>query len=377
MSGDLWAGAEMYLVTIAGYLIEQPAVRLQVVLFNEGRLARDLRQLGVPVTLLDEGRSSSLRLVRLLAQFFRDHRIEILHTHKYKDGVLGAIAARLARVPYVVRTVHGSAEPMVGWNRIKERVYHRLDAMIVRRVVDLVIAVSSRMAETLRESGCRPTMVTYIHNGVDPERVQATRTREDVRRELGIDQRALFIGTAGRLDPVKGHIGLLRAAKTILQADPHARFAVIGDGPLGKQLMTQATELHVDQAFHFIGPRADVFDLMAAMDIFVLPSLNEGIPMALLEAMTLARPAVAAAVGGIPEVIQDRCNGLLVPAGDDVALAEACIELSRDAQLAQALGREARRTVLERFTHERSGAALLMNYRGLALVSEAHMGVAR
>jgi glycosyltransferase involved in cell wall biosynthesis len=220
-------------------------------------------------------------------------------------------------------------------------------------------------------------MVTYIHNGVDPERVQATRTREDVRRELGIDQRALLIGTAGRLDPVKGHIGLLRAAKTILQADPHARFAVIGDGPLGKQLMTQATELHVDQAFHFIGPRADVFDLMAAMDIFVLPSLNEGIPMALLEAMTLARPAVAAAVGGIPEVIQDRCNGLLVPAGDDVALAEACIELSRDAQLAQALGREARRTVLERFTHERSGAALLMNYRGLALVSEAHMSVAR
>ena len=132
MSGDLWGGAEMYLVTIASYLIEQPSVRLHVVLFNEGRLARDLRQLGAAVTIVDERRSGPLGLVRALTQFFRDHHIEILHTHKYKDCVLGSIAATLARVPYVVRTVHGVAEPMAGWNRVKERVYYALDATIVR-----------------------------------------------------------------------------------------------------------------------------------------------------------------------------------------------------------------------------------------------------
>jgi glycosyltransferase involved in cell wall biosynthesis len=117
-----------------------------------------------------------------------------------------------------------------------------------------------------------------------------------------------------------------------------------------------------------------VFDLMAAMDVFVLPSLNEGIPMALLEAMALGTPVVAAAVGGIPEVIQHRVNGLLVPAGDDRALADACLELAAHPDWACSLGVQANRTIAEGFSRDRSGEALLLAYRGLALVSRGRTG---
>jgi glycosyltransferase involved in cell wall biosynthesis len=373
MSGDLWAGAEMQLLMIARCLYDQPGVALNVVLFNEGRLARELRQLGVDVTILDETTLSAFRLIRHLTQLLRDRKIDVLHTHKYKDGVLGTIAAKRAGVRHLVRTMHGMAEPMVGWNRLKSRLYHALDRWMLRRSADLIIAVSRRMAEELRESGFRPTMVTCIHNGLDVSQVRAARTREEVRRELGIGSDVLLIGTAGRLSPVKGQAGLLRAAARILETD-QARFLIVGEGPLGSQLLSLAQALSIDHACHFIGPRSDVFDFMAAMDIFVLPSLSEGIPMALLEAMTLGTPVVAASVGGIPEVIQHRVNGLLVPAGDDQALADACVELARDPGWAHTLGAAASRTIAEGFSHDRSGEALLFAYRGIALVSNGYTG---
>jgi glycosyltransferase involved in cell wall biosynthesis len=374
MSGDQWAGAEMQLLMIATCLAEQPGVRVCVVLFNEGRLARELRQIGVPVTILDETRIGALALIRQLTEVLRQQRIDILHTHKYKDGVLGAVAAKRARVPHLVRTMHGLAEPMVGWNRVKSYIYHALDHRVLRRSADLIIAVSQRMAEGLRESGFRPTMVTCIHNGVDVRQVRATRSRDEVRRELQIDPHVLLIGTAGRLSPVKGQAGLLRAGARILRSGHQARFLIVGDGPLGSQLLSVATELRIDHACHFLGARADVFDIMAAMDIFVLPSLNEGIPMALLEAMALGTPVVGAAVGGIPEVIQHRVNGLLVPSGDDQGLADACLELAARPHFARTLAAQASRTIVEGFSRERNGEALLYAYRGIALVANGGVG---
>jgi glycosyltransferase involved in cell wall biosynthesis len=374
MSGDLWAGAEMQLLMIASCLSGQPRLALSVVLFNEGRLARELRTIGVNVTVLDEARADALTLIRRLTEVLREQRIDVVHTHKYKDAVLGAIAARRARVPHLVRTMHGMPEPMVGWNRIKSYVYHALDRAVLRRSADVIIAVSRRMAEELRESGFRPTMVTCIHNGVDVRQVRATRSRDEVRRELGIDRDVLLIGTAGRLSPVKGQAGLLRAGARILQSGRPVELLIVGDGPLGSQLLSTAVELGIDDACHFIGPRSDVFDLIAAMDIFVLPSLNEGIPMALLEAMTLGTPVVAASVGGIPEVIQHRINGLLVPAGDDGGLADACLELAAKPQWARTLAAQASRTIADGFSHARNGEALLYAYRGIALVGKRPRG---
>jgi protein-tyrosine-phosphatase len=192
------------------------------------------------------------------------------------------------------------------------------------------------------------------------------RAREEVRQELGIGPRTLLIGTAGRLSPVKAHRGFLRAARLMLQHEGDARFVIVGDGPLRDELVAFASQLGIDRECLFLGARADTFDLIAAMDIFVLPSLHEGIPMALLEAMALERPVVATAVGGVPEVVTHGTDGLLVQPSDEQALADACLELARDRRRAQTIGARARKTVEARFSHARNGRVLVETYQAIA-----------
>jgi glycosyltransferase involved in cell wall biosynthesis len=373
IGADLWAGAETQVVSTMSYLVEQPGIALTAVLFNDGRLADELRHLGVGVVILDETRTSTLGIFLGLVRVLRAHRFDLVHLHKYKDGVLGSIAARIAGVPCIVRTMHGLAEPLLGWEQIKARVYDTLDRITLQCLADLVIAVSQRMTETLWESGYQPRMVTCIRNGLDLQHVTTTRQPQDVRRELGIEPRALLIGTVGRLSAIKGQVHLLGAAKRVIASQPWARFLFVGDGPLRNELLITAAELHLAASCVFPGARHDVYDVVSAMDIFTLPSLNEGIPMSLLEAMALGRPVVASAVGGIPEVIQDRVNGRLVPPGDEAALADACLELATDRELARTMGERARQTIEDSFSHERCGSALLNVYQSVASTSERRM----
>jgi L-malate glycosyltransferase len=367
MTADLWAGAEVQVATVASYLVDQPGVELTAVLLNDAWLARELRRLGVQVAIVDEHRHTALGIVRFLTRFLRELDVDVVHTHRYKDSVLGSIAAKAAGVPHVIRTVHGLSEPMHGWHRVKYQVYDALDRATLWCCADRVLAVSRRMAETLKESGYRAHTVTHLHNGVDVSSVKSTRPPEDVRRALGIEDDEVVIGTAGRFAPVKGHASLVRAAGLILQHVHRARFLFVGSGPLENELRESARHLLVDRRCLFVDPAADrragVYDLIAAMDLFVLPSLNEGIPMALLEAMALARPVIASAVGGIPEVVTDRVTGLLVEPGDDRRLANACLELARNRPWAQTLGERARRKVEKDFSHEKNGRALLDIYR--------------
>lgn len=365
MTADLWAGAEVQLATTASYLAERSDVSVSAVLFNEGRLASELRQLGIDVTVVDEARQGAISILAFLTQFLRDRQIDLVHTHRYKDTVLGTIAAKLAGVPHVIRTVHGLREPMRGWDHLKFRVYETLDAMMLRCFADRVIAVSNRMAGTLKDEGYRPALVTSIHNGIDLRKVMAMRRPQDMTRELGVDDGTIVFGTVGRLSPVKGHDTFLRAARLILDQEPGARFVIAGGGPLEQQLAELASGLGIDHACRFLGPRADVYDLMSAMDVFVLPSLNEGIPMAVLEAMAVGTPVVASAVGGLPEVVRDRVTGLLVPPADERALADACLELARDRELARRLATEGRRVVEGEFSRDRNGRALMETYAGV------------
>lgn len=365
MTADLWAGAEVQLATTASYLVERSDVNVSAVLFNDGRLADELRRLGIGVTIVDEARHGALHIVRFLTRFLRDNRINLVHTHRYKDTVLGTIAAKLAGVPHVIRTVHGLREPMAGWEHWKFRAYETLDQAALLCVADRVIPVSKQIADTLKDRGYPPAMLTPIHNGIDLRKVIARRPPAEVRRTLGIDANTILIGTAGRLSPVKGHAGFLRAARLILEQEPGAKFLIAGGGPLEDDLVALARQLQINGACHFLGPRADVHDLTAAMDMFVLPSLNEGMPMAILEAMALGTPVVATAVGGVPEVVQHRVTGLLVPPGDERALAAACLELARDRERATRLGAQARRVVMEEFSHEQNGQALIDVYRAV------------
>jgi glycosyltransferase involved in cell wall biosynthesis/protein-tyrosine-phosphatase len=366
MTADLWAGAEVQLATTLSYLAGRPELNARAVLFNDGRLADELRQLDIDVTVIDESRLNSAQIVVLLSRFLIEHRIDVVHTHRYKDTVLGTAATQIAGVPHVVRTMHGLREPMTGWDGFKFGVYETLDNLTLRMFADRVIAVSNRITGMLISNGYQSALVTTIHNGIDLRKAVTSRSREEMQCALGVEDADIVIGTAGRLSPVKGHDRFLHAAKLILDQQPRARFVIAGDGPLDHALKTLASRLGIARACRFLGARDDINDVIAAMDVFVLPSLNEGLPMAVLEAMALARPVVVSNVGGLPEVIRHRESGLLVRSGDHHALAAACLELASDRESAARIGAEARRVVEREFSHEHNGRALVDLYRGIA-----------
>lgn len=363
MTADLWAGAEVQVATVSRYLAQQPNVQLSMVLFNDGELARRLRRLGLSVTVIDEGCHGAGAILVRLIRHLREHPADVVHTHRYKDTILGACAARAAGVPCVFRTVHGWSEALSGWEGVKLSVYDSLGRLTLRWLADRIIAVSTQTARRLEESGCDPATVVSLPNGIDLHQVRPARSRDEIRRALGLEPGAPVIGTVGRLAPVKGQTCLLEAARMLLDWQPAARFLIVGDGPQRDHLIGIATRLGIESACCFTGARTDIYDLMSAMDVFVLPSLDEGLPMALLEAMAIGTPVVATSVGGVPDVVADRHTGLLVEPKDGRALARACVELVTDPAWARMLAARARQRVEREFSSERHGRALLTLYR--------------
>ena len=323
ISGDQWAGAEVQVTHLLAGLAQFHELELAAILLNEGRLAQELRRCGILVSVVSEQDLGPLGLAWELGQALRRHATDVLHAHGYKQSVLGAVAGRAAGVRWYVKTEHGRIEPSTGWGCTKMSFYRRLDHWVARRATDRVIAVSLDLYRHLVTS-LPEQQVTLIRSGLDPRRIAVTVSPSEIRRGLGISEHAPLLGSAGRLVPVKGLGYFLEAARGLLEELPEARFLIIGDGPLRSDLERQAHDMGISHAVHFPGFRPDVFNVLSALDVFVMPSIHEGLPMALLEASALGKPIVASAVGGIPEVLRD-LQGWLVSPGDVPALTRACL----------------------------------------------------
>ncbi|QOJ36794.1 MAG: glycosyltransferase family 4 protein [Nitrospira sp.] len=362
--GDLWAGAEAQLVSFLKEAIRVDGIEWSVVLFNEGRLADELRKLSIPPIVISETKHNVLSIAGRLARAFRTIRPDIVHTHKYKDSILASLVARGLGVPAVVRVVHGLPEPFHGLKNVKMAGYVLADRCVTSLCTQKVIAVSRDIYANLVQSH-GPDKVAQIHNGVDLETVRVTIPRAHMLQRWHCNDQTMVIGAVGRLVPVKGHGVLLEAFKLLRGFLPNAKLFLVGDGLLLGQLQAEARRLEVEHAVIFTGHQEQVANFINMMDVFVLPSLHEGIPMVLLEALALGRPVIASRVGGIPEVITHRENGLLVEPGDPWSLADAVSELHRDQTLAGRIGRTGRSTVESEFTANRMVSKTLSLYQSL------------
>ena len=358
--GDLWAGAEVQLLALMKYLIRLPGFEWTVILFNEGKLADELRRLPVSLTIIPENEHGPISIAYRLGQLFRKIRPDIVHTHKYKDSILGSVVARFLGIPRVVRVVHGMPEPFKGLKNLKMAGYTLADRFVTRRFVDQVIAVSSEIEKALAQM-YGADRVVCIHNGIDLETARATTPRSVKRDEWRIDDKVVLIGTVGRLVPVKGHSILIEALSILHKSNPDVLLLVVGDGPLREYLEALVERLGLEQAVIFAGHQDQSYDFINMMDIFVLSSLHEGIPMVLLEALALTLPVIASGVGGIPEVVGHGTSGLLVGPDNAAELAAALGELIQDRTKAVALGSAGREQV------EREFNASLMANRTAAL----------
>jgi len=362
--GDLWAGAEVQLLSLMRYLVRLPGFEWSVILFNEGRLAEELRKLRVSLTVIPEQRFSTIGIAYRLAKTLLKIRPDVVHTHKYKDSLIGTLVAKAMGIPHVVRIVHGLPEPFKGLRNAKMAGYTTADRFITRWLVDRVLTVSSDIEKVLA-GRYGSNRVHCIHNGIDLEAVRITIPREALRRTWQIAEDAVIIGTAGRLVPVKGHAILLEAIRILRASKPNVTLFLVGDGPLRSDLEANVKRLGLESAVIFTGHQDQAYDCLNLMDIFALPSLHEGIPMVLLEALALERPVVATRVGGIPEVITHDLSGKLVHASDAEELARSLRELIERPDTAKSLGIEGRRQVEREYSAKTMANRTADMYRSL------------
>jgi glycosyltransferase involved in cell wall biosynthesis len=345
-------GAERMLIHLATGL--GPDFRSEAVLIRDRWLGAALRGRGVPVTILRYTSKRFAGTLRDLVTLIRTQKVAVLHTHEFFMNTLGLMASWLTGVP-LVATVHGR-------NHYPDKARRRLTYRLVGEFAGRLVTVSEANKRFLAEQvGIPPRRIEVIANGVPVDASAPAATLSALRESLNIDPHDSVVGAVGSLYPVKGHKYLIDAMPSILSRFPQTVFVMVGQGGLRAELEAQAERLGITAHLRFLGHREDVHDLLSIYDIFVLPSLSEGMPLALLEAMAVGLPAVATRVGGVPEVLEDRKTGFLVPPGDSAALADTIMTLLADPPLAKGLGHAARHLAVSRF----SVAGMVRAYEGV------------
>ena len=332
---------------------------------------------GVSIEVIEElGRSISplrdARAVIRLAQLIRRDRPTILHTHTAKAGAVGRAAALLAggaRPPIVVHTFHGHV--LRGYfNRVATFGFRTLERLLARMTTKL-IAVSPEVRDDLVRLGVAPAeKFAVIRLGIElDQRVcSSDDQRTETRRVLGLGRGEPFVvGWVGRMTAVKRTDLVVRVLRALVDRGVDARLLLVGDGPDREALERLAHDLGVVKRCLFLGYQEDVARFYDAIDVLLLPSVNEGTPVSVIEALAAERPAVATRVGGIPDVVRDGVDGFLVDSDEPDALAERLAELAADPLRRAAMGEAGRARVLERYAVDRLVDDVDALYRQLLL----------
>lgn len=351
MEGIEFGGGDRRIVQIAESL-DRRRFRLVVACASDGLLAKKIQEAGVEVQDVDMSNKCDLRPIFKLAALMKQRNIHIVHTQGARPSFFGRIAARLAGIPIIITTIQVVIETYnVTW--IKKAIYKQLDKLTVG-FADKVITVSEPLRRTLITNyGVEPSKVIKIYNGIETERYNPNAYEGAmVKREFGIAQNYSVVGIIARLVYEKAHYLFLQAAARIVENVPDVKFLIVGDGPLKTELEDLARKLGVSQYCLFTGFRDDIPKIISTLDVLVLCSLLEGMPMTILEGMAMAKPVVATNVGGIPELVKDGETGILVPPRDAESLAKAIIALLKDRDKARHMGLFGRRRVEKEFDVE-------------------------
>jgi glycosyltransferase involved in cell wall biosynthesis len=323
----------------------QPAIAC---FYGQGPMQTAFIELGIPAFNLNAPHNVSPAALSRARDCIRRFQPDILHNHLLRAELYGGSAARLAGVPVILNTAYAIGS----FRRHKKRRTDNLLDRICYRLATHTLTVSEAVRRDVIQRKLKPADVVHtIHTGIDfnaslPNKSETKR----IRRHWQIPPQAPLILTVARLSYEKGVDILLQAAETVAGWHPDAHFVVVGDGPLRNTLEQQVRSANLQQNVHLVGFRADVDHCLAAADLFVMPSLMEGMPNALLEAYRAKLPVIASAAGGLPEAVDHEKTGLLVAPGDPDELASAIRRLLTDKSLRQQLACNGRNWAEQRFS---------------------------
>jgi len=288
--------------------------------------------------------SDFLKLKKIVEYF----NIDILHTHGSQDTWAGALSSIFVKKNLlVIRTRHNTFP-------VKYNLFNRF---LYKKLIDYLFVVSSGTKTEFKkfiEGGeLSENRILTIPPGVDLNTFRLSLNGEKIREELKLERNKILIGVIGRLAREKGHIFFLRASAEVAKKVPDARFLIVGEGPLRKELEEESRRLGLNGKVFFLGLRADIPEITAALDISVLPSVAcESAPAVVKEAMALKKPVISTSFPGVNDTIKDGENGLIIPAEDHMAMASAIIDIINNPEKRKMLGEKGRQTVEENFTEE-------------------------
>ena len=348
-------GAETSLLLLASKL-NRDRYRSLALLPAEGWLSEQLKYAGVPVFFADSKKWYDFRLIREMRRLIGHERVDLIHSQlpgqNFYSSVVGSLTARKTVVTYQGKVELAQAQ---GWKG-------SLRQTTIRRLADAVVAVSEDVGVLLRQSHFPPEKVVRIYNAIDVKRLQVTGNGH-LRHGLGLPEDARLVGTVANIRAPKGYAFLVQAARMVIDHIPQAHFIAVGDidPVLSKPLFELVEKLGLREQFHFLGFRSDIPEILSELDVFVLASTSEGLPLALLEAMAAGKPAVATQCGGPEEVVTNGKTGLLVPPGEPAAIGSALIDLLTNREMAKQLAQAGRAKVREEFALEK----MLAQYEAL------------
>jgi len=337
-SGELYGGVEEFIYTFSEHLRDNVKIEFIVVLFHRGRLFEKLTAKGIRVELVDPAFKYDPSLPLKLARVLRKHRINIVHTHGYKSNILACLATLFYSIK-IIKTEHGRQEPPKGFPGLRMSANLVLDRLVTRLCVDEVVHVSKDIQAFYLNAYRRPRQ-SVVYNGI--------KTITLGNKGVCLDSNFINIGIVGRITEVKGHIHLINAVKRLPDLD-RLRVLVLGDGPLKNTLMDYCQRSGLSERISFLGFKDNVHEYISQLDIFIMPSLHEGLPYALLEAMYLRVPIIASNVGGISEILENNTDSILIEPSDPELIANAIRALAENKDMGKRLQENAFKKVTENF----------------------------
>jgi sugar transferase (PEP-CTERM/EpsH1 system associated) len=339
-------GLETMAVGLASALANRGLRSILIALDEGGDLEPAIRSAGVEYHILGGRRLRDPRFHWRFGQLLRQLRPDVVHSHNFAALLHTAVASRLARVPRMVHTEHA-------FEYLTDARYHRW-IRLASRACDAFIVVGERIVPFFRDRvGIASTRLHVIPNGVDIERFSPQTVDAVQKLALGLPQAGFVVGSAGRLAPEKDLATLVKAIVQVRQFRNDVSLVLVGDGPERPALERLVRASGIGEHVRFLGWRTDVARIVSALDLFVLSSQNEGLPLALLEAMASGVPVVSTPVGEIPRVIEDGVSGRLFPAGDNGVLSGIISALASDDGRRRTLAANGRVVVEERYAHGR------------------------
>jgi glycosyltransferase involved in cell wall biosynthesis len=316
-------------------------------LSEKGEIGQEIEKIGIKVFALNKLKHTfDYSIIKDICDIIKRERIQIVRTHQYHANFYGRIAAKKSKVPCIVASVHNV------YTRDK-KLHRRIINRFLARFTDKIIAVSEEVKmDILKYDRISEDKVQVIYNGVDLNAFNESFDKEQIKSKLGINPNVPVIGTVGRLTEQKGHIYLLQAILKLKHKFPDIKVLIVGDGPLMDELKSYTSSSGLSNNVIFTGFRRDIPALLSIMDIFVFPSLWEGLPNALIEAMASGKAIIASNLPQIKEVLDSDGLGILVPPKDSDSISQSINFLLKNEKIVKKMGNLAKNMACTRFNIE-------------------------